>query len=102
TSTRVSDYGVGAPLGQDPFELALDRDGTLLVADQAFFYPSCAPSGAFGGLLRYDPAAGTRTLVTPVPLDIRDVRVGVDGKILITCPIGPSLTWSVCSVDPTT
>ena len=56
--TLVSDFGAGANQGFDPFDVAVEANGTLLVVDVT------AGAGTLGALFRLDPITGARTLLS--------------------------------------
>ena len=56
--TLLSDFGVGPNLGFDPFGVAVEANGTLVVVDFS------AGIGLLGALFRVDPVTGARTLLS--------------------------------------
>jgi uncharacterized repeat protein (TIGR01451 family) len=98
TFVTVANLGVGTILGEDPEDLALDRDGTLLIADSAFGYPACTIN--CGALLRFNPATSARAVVAVGSTN--EVRLGADQTIFTTCLPAGSFVLSVCAVDRAT
>ncbi|MGH8588175.1 MAG: calcium-binding protein [Gammaproteobacteria bacterium] len=56
--TLLSDFGSGANPGRDPFGVAVESNGTLLVID------ATAGTGFRGALFRVDPVSGARILLS--------------------------------------
>ena len=56
--TLLSDFGVGTPAGVDPFGVAVESSGNILVTD------SNAGTGGLGALFRVDPSTGARTILS--------------------------------------
>ncbi len=56
--TVLSDFGIGANPGDNPFGVAVEPNGTILVVD------STAGTGGRGALFRIDPLSGARTLLS--------------------------------------
>jgi hypothetical protein len=72
TRTLVSDFGDAGqgPLGIEPFGLAIDGAGNVLVVDGS------AGTNSAGGLFRVNPSTGARTLVS----DFGDAAQGPRGS----------------------
>ena len=101
--TTVSANGMppGEPAFANPFGIAVEADGEILVAD-----PDVFDGG--GAVFRVDPATGARTTVSangipaggPSFNNPRGVTVEADGDILVAD--GTGLDGAVIRVDPTT
>ena len=105
--TVLSDFGNPAqgPLGVEPFGIALEASGEILVADIH------AGTGALGALFRVDPTTGARTLLSdfgnpaqgPLGVDPFGVTVEPSGQILvIDGNAGTGSLGALFRVDPTT
>jgi hypothetical protein len=79
----------------DPFGVALEADGDILVADTDAF-------GGGGGVIRVDPATGAQTAVSTGGsfVDPAGIAVEADGDILVA-DFGAFGSGGVIRVDPT-
>jgi len=79
----VSDFGVGVNQGLDPFGVAVEASGHILVID------GDAGTGGLGALFRVDPTTGERALLSDFGVganqgvDPVGVAVEASGNILI-------------------
>ena len=101
TRTLLSDFGdaLQGPTGDDPYGVAVDAAGTILVSDLD------AGTGRLGGLFRVDPSTGFRTLlsnfgeVSQGPLGLEVVRVAtLASGVVVHSPNGGE-TWPIDSMQ---
>ncbi|MFH0340715.1 MAG: hypothetical protein ACHBNF_01020, partial [Chromatiales bacterium] len=103
--TVVSDFGNSAqgPLGRQPYGVALDSSGNILVVDLG------AGTGSDGALFRVNPATGNRTLVSdfgdtnqgPLGVNLLGVALESSGNILVLDQSGgTNFNGRLFRVDP--
>ena len=99
--TLLSDFGVGPNQGVNPFGVAVEASGTILVID------GDAGTGSLGALFRVDPVTGERTLLSDFGVgsnqgfDPRDVAVEPSGNIIvIDQSAGTGSAGALFRVDP--
>ena len=91
----LSDFGVGANQGKDPNFLALQADGTIVVADHL------SPQAA---LFKIDPNTGERTILSDFDQEVLSpfgVAVQADGSILVLAQLASDESV-LLKVDPAT
>ena len=103
TGTRTTEAVASGGSFQDPYGVAVDNDGYLIVADRAAF------PGDNGGIIRIDPTTGEQTPITSDRFMINPTGVVVeaDGDILVVDPDARDLNGTagvggVIRVDPDT
>jgi streptogramin lyase len=99
--TLLSDFGVGPNQGVDPFGVAVEASGNILVIDAG------AGTGGYGALFRVDPISGERTLLSDFGVgpnqgvDPGGVAVEPSGTILVIDQnAGTSSLGALFRVDP--
>lgn len=100
---EISRNGAQGDLFRHPYDIAVARDGSLLVADMgAFATPTDRTPD--GRIIRVDPATGRQTLLTSGNLlvDPAGLTIAPDGLIYVVENVGTLGTPSVISVNPTT
>jgi hypothetical protein len=107
TGARTTVSANGAPAGgpdfAEPFGLALEADGDILVSDGGAF-------GSAGGVIRVDPVTGSRTTVSangapaggPEFREPGAVALEADGDILVADESASPFGGAVIRVDPAT
>jgi len=94
----LSDFGVGVNQGLDPFGVAVEASGHILVID------GDAGTGGLGALFRVDPTTGVRTLLSDFGVGVNQgnlpfgVAVEASGNILVI----DSAAGILFRVDPIT
>jgi sugar lactone lactonase YvrE len=100
--TELSRNGRQGNLFVHPYDLAIERDGSLIVADTGEFAPADpTPDGA---IIRVDPRNGTQSLVSKggALVDPAAVAVAPDGGLYVVENFGVGGTRSVIRIDPAT
>jgi len=99
--TEISRNGAQGDLFRHPYDIVVDRDGSLLVADMGAFATSTDHT-ADGRIIRVDPVTGVQSVVTQGNLlvDPAGLTLGRDGLIYVVENVGTLGTPSVVSVNP--
>src|SRR3954454_14344016 len=101
--TEISRNGAQGDLFRHPYDIAVEGDGSLLVAYMGAFATSTDHT-ADGRIIRVDPVTGQQTLVTSGNLlvDPAGLTIAPDGLIYVVENVGTLGTPSVISVNPAT
>src|SRR4051794_14672901 len=101
--TEISRNGAQGDLFRHPYDIAVARDGSLLVADMGAFATSTDHT-ADGRIIRVDPVTGQQSIVTSGNLlvDPAGLTIAPDGLIYVVENVGTLGTPSVVSVNPAT
>jgi MinD-like ATPase involved in chromosome partitioning or flagellar assembly len=101
--TLLSDFGTGSNQGVDPWGVAVESSGNILVIDED------AGTGGLGALFRVDPATGVRTLLSDFGTgsnqghNPRGLAVESSGNILVAdIDAGTGGLGALFRVDPAT
>jgi sugar lactone lactonase YvrE len=100
--TELSRNGRQGNLFVHPYDLAIERDGSLIVADMGQFAPDdSTPDGA---VIRVDPRNGTQSLVSKgaALVDPAGVAVAPDGGLYVVENVGVAGAPAVIRIDPAT
>jgi sugar lactone lactonase YvrE len=100
--TELSRNGRQGNLFLHPYDLAIERDGSLVVADMGEFAPgNSTPDGA---IIRVDSRNGTQSLVSKggALVDPAAVAVAPDGGLYVVENVGVGDAPAVIRVDPAT
>ena len=102
---EISRNGPQGALFQAPFDLAVEGDGSLLVADMGQLctpqQPRCADDGR---IIRVDPLTGRQSLLAGGPplVDPAAVAVGPNGAVYVADNFEADDGGAVIRIDPTT
>ena len=99
--TEVSRNGAQGDLFRHPYDIAVARDGSLLVADMGA-YATATDRTADGRIIRVDPVTGQQSLVSSGNLlvDPAGLVVAPSGAIYVLENVGTNGQPAVVSVDP--
>jgi sugar lactone lactonase YvrE len=102
--TEVSRNGGQGNLFVHPYDLAVERDGSLIVVDMGQFVRDPADRTADGAVIRVDAATGVQSLVSKggALVDPAGVAVGDDGGLYVVENVGANGDPAVIRVDPRT
>ena len=102
--TEISRNGRQGNLFVHPYDLAVERDGSLIVVDMGQFVTDPADRLADGAVIRVDPATGVQSLVSKggALVDPAGVAVGPDGGLYVIENVGARGDPAVVRVDPRT
>jgi sugar lactone lactonase YvrE len=100
--TEISRNGPQGALFVHPYDLAIERDGSLIVVDMGQFVTR--DPGADGAVIRVDPTNGLQSLVSKggALVDPSGVAVGPDGGLYVLENVGAGGAPAVIRVDPRT
>jgi DNA-binding beta-propeller fold protein YncE len=95
---EVSRNGAQGTLFQRPYDLAVERDGNLVVADLG------VPDLKDGAVIRVDPLTGRQSLVSSGGefFDPAGIAVAPDGRLYVVDNRAPDNDGAVIAVDPRT
>jgi sugar lactone lactonase YvrE len=95
---EVSRNGPQGTLFQRPYDLAVEADGSLVVADMG------VPNSKDGAIVRVDPLSGVQSLVSSGGefYDPAGIAVGPDGQLWVADNRAPDDDGAVIKVDPRT
>jgi sugar lactone lactonase YvrE len=98
--TEVSRNGAQGNLFVRPYDMAVERDGSLIVVDMGRFV-SDTPA-ADGAVIRVDPTTGVQSLVSRggALVDPAGVAVAPDGALIVLENVGAGGDPAVIRVDP--
>ena len=100
---EISRNGAQGDYFRHPYDIAVAKDGSLIVADMGAFATSTdrTPDGR---IIRVDPVTGNQTLLTAGNLlvDPAGLTIAPDGLIYVVENVGTQGTPGVVSVNPTT
>lgn len=101
---EVSRNGAQGNLFVHPYDIAVDRDGSLLVVDMGGFAESQQPDLADGAVLRLDPFTGKQSAVSQGGslVDPAALALAPDGTIYVAENVGVGGVRSVVRIDPAT
>jgi sugar lactone lactonase YvrE len=102
--TEISRNGRQGNLFVHPYDLAVERDGSLIVVDMGQFVTDPADRAADGAVIRVDPTTGIQSLVSKgrALVDPAGVAVGPDGGLYVVENVGANGDPGVIRVDPGT
>jgi DNA-binding beta-propeller fold protein YncE len=85
-----------------PYDIAVDRDGSLLVVDMGGFAESQQPDIADGAVLRVDPLTGDQSVVSEGGslIDPAGLVVAPNGTIYVVDNVGVAGKRAVVRIDP--
>jgi DNA-binding beta-propeller fold protein YncE len=100
--TEVSRNGVQGDLFVHPYDVAVERDGSLIVVDMGRFVTD--DGAADGAVIRVDPTTGAQGLVSKggALVDPAGVAVAPDGALVVLENVGGGGDPAVIRVDPRT
>ena len=100
--TEISRNGPQGNLFVHPYDLAVERDGSLVVADMGQFVTR--DPGADGAVIRVDPTTGNQSLVSKggALVDPAGVAIAPDGGLYVLENVGANDRPAVIRVDPRT
>jgi sugar lactone lactonase YvrE len=99
---EISRNGAQGNLFVHPYDIAVDRDGSLLVVDMGGFAESQQPDLADGAVLRVDPFMGSQTVVSQGGslVDPAALALAPNGTIYVADNVGVAGRRSVVRIDP--
>jgi DNA-binding beta-propeller fold protein YncE len=100
--TEVSRNGAQGNLFVRPYDIAVERDGSLIVVDMGRFVTD--DPAADGAVIRVDPTTGVQGLVSKggALVDPAGVAVAPDGALIVLQNVGAGGDPAVIRVDPRT
>jgi sugar lactone lactonase YvrE len=101
---EISRNGWQGNLFAHPYDIAVDRDGSLLVVDMGGFAESQQPDLPDGAVVRIDPFTGRQALVSQGGslVDPAALALAADGSIYVAENVGVTGVRSVLRIDPLT
>ena len=102
--TEISRNGPQGRLFVHPYDLAVERDGSLLVVDMGQFAVPRTERVPDGAVIRVDPASGEQHLVTKGGslVDPAAIAVAPDGMLFVAENVGLDGRPAVIRIDPAT
>ena len=102
--TEVSRNGPQGRLFVHPYDLAVERDGSLLVVDTGNFVVDPRTRVADGAVIRVDPASGRQSLVSRggALIDPAGIAIAAGGAVYVVENVGSDGTPGVIRINPRT